>query len=109
METLAEFTEHVREVRDRYYDDMMESFLGFYQGGIQFAISILFNPDEIYYVELATDKFKKSIGERGYKVIKIVDDGNDRRFTIQRKDYERIERDGYVREEKIKSSKCIIS
>lgn len=99
METIEEFRQQVFDTRDRYYKDMMKTFLGFYQGGILLEISILFQPGESYELELATDKFKKAIGELSYKVIKIVDDDNDRRFTIRRMDYD----------VKIKQSKCIIS
>jgi hypothetical protein len=107
---MEEFRQQVFEIRDRYHDDMMETFLGFYRGGIEFAISINHQPDEIYPLDLAIEKFKKSIGDYGYKVIqvRIDNDLHDTRFTIQRKDYETIQRRGYVTTP-VKPSKCIIS
>jgi hypothetical protein len=100
MKTLAEFTEHVRDTRDRYYDQMNKMFFEHYQeAGTCFAISISFNPDEIYPLDLAAEKFKKAIGERGYKVVNIYQDVDlrDMRFTIEQMD------------DDVKSSKCIIS
>jgi hypothetical protein len=100
METLDEFRQQVFEVRDRYYDDMKDTFLQNYQdAGTCFEFSILYQPEHSHHVELAVDKFKKAIGGLGYKVVDIHDySGSARRFRIER-----------VAVIKIKSSKCIIS